>query len=224
MASRSPVSAVSQQQKISSTPDVAPGTVPTSPQPTSTAAQQVTTGAVPFPSPQTFDFLPPLHALILRLLSSTNTSSAAAAAVASQSTIAGGTTSGAASQSQSQSQSQTEAGSQSQTQPKQPQSQQQKPQPSQEVTNTATPSSSLPPLEAKDLFTAASAIRIRIQKARAVVDNLPDVDRTTEEQEDEIEELQERIAALKGVIADFGRRAAGVQHTIEGDDRMDVGV
>lgn len=214
MASRSPVSAVSQQQKISSTPDIAP----TSPQPSSSLP--ATTTAVPFPSPQTFDFLPPLHALILRLLSSTNTSaSTAAAAAASQSTIGGNpSVSGGVVASQ------TEAGSQ--TQHKQSQSQHLKPtsqHPISGATDSATPSSNLPPpLEAKDLFTASSAIRIRIQKARAVVEGLPDVDRTTEEQDDEIEELMARIASLRGVIADFGRRA-GMQQTVE-SDKMDVGV
>ena len=54
------------------------------------------------------------------------------------------------------------------------------------------------------------------------MEGLPDVDRTTEEQDDEIEELVARIASLRGVIADFGRRA-GMQQTVEGD-RMDVGI
>ncbi|EEA20719.1 hypothetical protein TMatcc_000708 [Talaromyces marneffei ATCC 18224] len=210
MASRSPVSAASQQQKISSTPDVAP----TSPQVT-LPAPKTTPQAVPFPPPQTFDFLPPLHALVLRLLSSTNTPTiGAAAAGASQSTIGGNASVGVASQ--------TEAGSQSQQKQSQPQPKPASQQPLGGATDSATPSSNLPPLEAKDLLTAASAIRIRIQKARAVVQGLSDVERTTEEQDDEIEELQERIASLRGVVADFGRRA-GAQHTLE-DDKMDVGV
>lgn len=54
------------------------------------------------------------------------------------------------------------------------------------------------------------------------MEGLPDVDRTTEEQDDEIEELMARIASLRGVIADFGRRA-GMQQTVE-SDKMDVGV
>ncbi|GAM41265.1 hypothetical protein EIK77_004746 [Talaromyces pinophilus] len=216
MASRSPVSAVSQQQKISSTPDIAPTSPPTLPTGQATTVAQA---AVPFPSPQTFDFLPPLHALILRLLSSTNTSASnAAAAATSHSTIGGNASVGGVVASQ------TETGSQ--TQQKQSQSQHLKSASHSQIgaaTDSATPSSNLPPpLEAKDLFTAASAIRIRIQKARAVVEGLPDVDRTTEEQDDEIEELMARITSLRGVIADFGRRA-GMQQTVEGDT-MDVGV
>lgn len=51
-----------------------------------------------------------------------------------------------------------------------------------------------------------------------MVENLPDVERTIAEQAEEMNELQERIACLKAVIADFGRRAAvkGVS-----DDKMD---
>jgi len=49
----------------------------------------------------------------------------------------------------------------------------------------------------------ASSIRSRIRRARAAVEALPDVDRTVEEQEDEIKLLQERItkqtAVLKGL-------------------------
>lgn len=215
MASRSLVSAVSQQQKMSSTPDIAP----TTPQassilPTGQATAQT---AVPFPSPQTFDFLPPLHALISRLLSSTNTSTAAGVG-ASQSTIGGNASvAGVATQ--------TEADSHTQQKQSQSQSQHLKPTSHSQIgvaADAATPSSNLPPLEAKDLFTAASAIRIRMQKARALVEGLPDVDRTTEEQDDEIEELMGRIASLRGVIADFGRRA-GLQRTVE-TDKMDVGV
>lgn len=63
------------------------------------------------------------------------------------------------------------------------------------------------PLDVKDLPTAASSIKIRIQKARSVVDGLPDVHRSVEEQEQEIEELEERIAKLKEAISEFGRRA-----------------
>jgi hypothetical protein len=78
--------------------------------------------------------------------------------------------------------------------------------------------SAFPLLEAKDLPTAASAIKIRIQKARAVIESLPDVERTVEEQEEEMEELQYRIARLKSVIGDFGRRAG-----LEQNDKMDRG-
>ncbi|OKL60785.1 hypothetical protein UA08_04298 [Talaromyces atroroseus] len=206
MTSKSPVSAVSQQRKVSSTPDAANQTSPQS-------------AAVAFPSPQAFDFIPPLHALLLRLQASASTATA------------------------NQPSSAVDAGSQSQ----QKQSQQQPPSQLKSSTSSSTapstqtiaappalPSAStgdssfavsnanpnaLPPLEAKDLSTAASAIKIRIQKARAVIENLPDVDRTIDEQAEEMDELQERIACLKAVITDFGRRAA-----VKEDDKMDQSV
>lgn len=64
-----------------------------------------------------------------------------------------------------------------------------------------------PPLDVKDLPTEANSIKIRIQKARTVVESLPDVHRSVAEQEREIEELEDRIARLRSVIAEFGRRA-----------------
>jgi hypothetical protein len=68
-------------------------------------------------------------------------------------------------------------------------------------------SNGLPPLDVKDLPTATSSVRIRIQKARAVVEALPDVDRSVEEQQQEIAELEDRVSRLRSVIADFGSRA-----------------
>lgn len=70
-------------------------------------------------------------------------------------------------------------------------------------------------LDPKELITEASAIKIRIQKARAAVDGLPDIDRTVDEQEGEIAELERRIERLKEVIGDFGQRST---KAIGGDD------
>jgi len=63
----------------------------------------------------------------------------------------------------------------------------------------------------KDLSIAASAVKIKIQKARVVVTGLPDVERTIEEQESEIGELEWEVERLKGVLKELGesgRRAA----------------
>lgn len=65
-----------------------------------------------------------------------------------------------------------------------------------------------PALDIKDLPTEVSSIKIRIQKAQAVVENLPDVDRSVADQEEEIQELEDRIAKLKSVISDFGQMAS----------------
>ncbi len=63
----------------------------------------------------------------------------------------------------------------------------------------------------KDLSIAASAVKIKIQKARVAVAGLPDVERTTEAQESEIGELEEEVERLRGVLKELGesgRRAA----------------
>ncbi len=73
-------------------------------------------------------------------------------------------------------------------------------------TNTSHPSIT-DPLDPKDLPQAAVPIKLKIQKAKAAVSALPDVERTIEEQEDEIQELQGRIGRLRGVLGELGRRA-----------------
>ncbi|MCJ1481258.1 hypothetical protein MMC06_001415 [Schaereria dolodes] len=59
------------------------------------------------------------------------------------------------------------------------------------------------PLSPKDLSTEAAAIKIKIQKARAAVETLPDIERTVAEQREDIKELQTRIVGLKRVLAQF---------------------
>ncbi|MCJ1375882.1 hypothetical protein MMC20_007120 [Loxospora ochrophaea] len=75
--------------------------------------------------------------------------------------------------------------------------------------------SSAPALSPKDLATEAAAIKIKIQKARAAVQGLPDVERTIEEQQEEIRELEDKISGLKGALA----RIAGACHGRKGEDK-----
>ena len=67
------------------------------------------------------------------------------------------------------------------------------------------------PLSAKDLGSEASAVKIKIHKARAAVEALPDVDRTVEEQQEEISELEERIEGMKEVLNDVAARGRQVK-------------
>ncbi|MCJ1236148.1 hypothetical protein MMC14_004125 [Varicellaria rhodocarpa] len=60
-----------------------------------------------------------------------------------------------------------------------------------------------PSLSPKDLATEAAAIKIKIQLARSTVEMLPDVDRTVEEQMEEMRELEERIWKLEKVRKDI---------------------
>jgi hypothetical protein len=48
---------------------------------------------------------------------------------------------------------------------------------------------------------------LKIQKARRAVLSLPDIDRTCEDQEEEIEDLEARIARLKASLRELGRPA-----------------
>jgi hypothetical protein len=65
----------------------------------------------------------------------------------------------------------------------------------------------LTPLNPKDLETQAAEIKIHIQKAKAAVEQLPDVDRGIEEQEDEIRELERKVQSLKDVLRGIGTNA-----------------
>ncbi|EFE41984.1 conserved hypothetical protein [Trichophyton verrucosum HKI 0517] len=120
--------------------------------------------APPFPPPQTFDILPPLHALLARLLS--NQSSSFATGQPGEPGL-------------SQSTEQTPGGG----------------------------IASLDGLDPKSLLTGASAVKIRIQKARNAVEEMPDIERTIAEQEEEIVMLEKRIGRLRGVLDDFRGRS-----------------
>ncbi|KAH8424010.1 RNA polymerase II mediator complex middle subunit MED9 [Aspergillus melleus] len=165
---------------------------------------------VPFPPPQTFDIIPPLHGLLLRLLPSETNPGRVSNGVgpsedptgAAGPSAASSTPAGAA---QSQQQSQSGPGNDGAL----PSVSSGAPVSAAAAAEIAALSSNAPPpLDIKNLPTEVSSIKIRVQKAQAVVEGLPDVDRSVADQEAEIEELEDRIARLKSVIADFGRRAA----------------
>ncbi|OOQ81644.1 hypothetical protein PEBR_42206 [Penicillium brasilianum] len=150
---------------------------------------------VPFPPPQTFEIIPPLHGILLRLLSPKP-------AQAGPSGVHGETAGAPGVSMDAQAQDQQAPSSM----------------PGGDNNNNAATSQAIPdvplhdsngvtPLDVKDLPTATSSVRIRIQKARAVVEALPDVDRSVEEQQEEITELEDRISRLRSVISDFGSRA-----------------
>lgn len=61
------------------------------------------------------------------------------------------------------------------------------------------------PLEIQHLATAATALKLKISKARRAVMALPDIDRTTEDQEKEIEYLEARIAKHTAALHGLGK-------------------
>ncbi|KAF2011604.1 hypothetical protein BU24DRAFT_413239 [Aaosphaeria arxii CBS 175.79] len=61
------------------------------------------------------------------------------------------------------------------------------------------------PLDPKNLTNEAQKLRSKIYRAQRAVMALPDIDRTTEDQEEEIQDLEERIARLKTVLQGLGQ-------------------
>jgi hypothetical protein len=79
------------------------------------------------------------------------------------------------------------------------------------ATPTSSQSAADGPLEIQHVATAANEIRLKIQKARRAVVALPEVDRTWEDQEEEIEELEARITKMKASLRELGRPSADAE-------------
>ncbi|KAJ5683943.1 Mediator complex subunit Med9 [Penicillium maclennaniae] len=149
----------------------------------------------PFPSPTTFEIIPPLHGILSRLLIQKPLSTQPGDATG-EANGALGASGDAPSQGQQAPTSMPGCGINETG-----------------VSQAAADVPILNPkasghLDTKDLPTATSSVKIRIQKARGVVEELPDVHRSVEEQENEIEELEDRVTRLRSIISDFGSRAA----------------
>ncbi|KAJ5493027.1 hypothetical protein N7539_001773 [Penicillium diatomitis] len=157
-------------------------------------APETPASVVPFPAPQTFEIVPPLHGILLRLLTPQNPQSGSSGVHEDHAGLSG-----------------PSGDSQSQTHPTAPNisnGHSTDPSAAHLIPDLSAQGSNGPPaLNVKDLPTATSSVKVRIQKARAVVEALPDVDRSVEEQQAEITELEDRIARLHAVISDFGNRA-----------------
>jgi len=66
-------------------------------------------------------------------------------------------------------------------------------------------------LNYKDVSTTAQFLKTRIRKAVAACEGLDDMDRTTGEQEEEIEALEKRIRAQREVLGRLGVMARGME-------------
>ncbi|KAJ9624182.1 hypothetical protein H2203_005633 [Taxawa tesnikishii (nom. ined.)] len=71
-------------------------------------------------------------------------------------------------------------------------------------------------LQYKDVATNAQAIKAKIRKATAALSKVGDIDRTVEEQEEEIRELEERIRKQKEVLRRLSRMAERVEGRVVG--------
>ncbi|KAI5288419.1 hypothetical protein KEM54_005227 [Ascosphaera aggregata] len=135
---------------------------------------------VPFPPPQVFDILPQLHDLLARLITPT---------ASSQTPVPNlGLTGGEPLLSGPGNPVAAVGGAGS-------------------TVGSATGGLSIDP---KALQIESAAIRRRLQRAQAAVEGLPDMHRSVDEQESEIEAVERRIARLKEVLADFGTRSSTV--------------
>lgn len=68
----------------------------------------------------------------------------------------------------------------------------------------------LAPLEPKDLPTEVLQIKAKIRNALKELQKLPDMERSIEEQQVEVEELEDRIARQRAMIRKLGEVAKGV--------------
>ncbi|KAI5279258.1 hypothetical protein KEM52_004436, partial [Ascosphaera acerosa] len=147
---------------------------------------------VPFPPPQTFDIIPPLHDLLARLLKADAAGQIAATLSGHRESTAAPPTSTAPSAVPGASTGlHTRAGSTAAS----------------VAASTAGATLSIDP---KTLQIESAAIRRKIQRAQAAVDALPDMNRTVDEQQAEIDDMEKRVARLREVLADFGVRSGEV--------------
>ena len=152
---------------------------------------------VPFPAPQIFDVLPPLHALLLRLITSQTDSQLPATTIPdSGDAVPASTAAPTSNNNNNNNNNHLAPPPQNTTTPA-----------TQHPDPTSTNTSLKADLDTKSLITEASSVKIRIQKAKAALETLPDIERTVEEQNREIEELETKIERLKGVIGEFGRKS-----------------
>lgn len=67
------------------------------------------------------------------------------------------------------------------------------------------------PLDIQQVTTAATEVKLKLQKARKAVMAMPDIDRSVEDQQDEIDFLEARIAKLKAALQDLGNPSKGAE-------------
>ncbi|KAK5061086.1 hypothetical protein LTR84_007628 [Exophiala bonariae] len=173
--------------------------------PSSTSPSQIPShpDIPPFPSPSTFSILPDIYLLIARLNILQNPGQPNSHQTHTQ----------APTHTQSQSQFQSQqllstptpalsqatptgtlaGGSNTQAAP-----------PSTQSTTTRHIQTSGPPIDVKELPAHVYPIKQKLVKARAAVSALPDLDRSVEEQEIEIRQLEREVALLNGRLAKLG--------------------
>lgn len=159
---------------------------------------------VPFPPPQTFEIIPQLHGILLRLLSQRPAGNAAVGGPGDGTEVAD---TSAEAQRDGQQPSLNIPGGENNNSSSSNNNNNSNTNSNEHVASQPITGTTHPPLDVKNLPTETHSVKIRIQKARAVVEGLPDVQRSVEEQQHEISELEDRVARLRSVISHFGTRA-----------------
>jgi hypothetical protein len=72
------------------------------------------------------------------------------------------------------------------------------------------------PLEMQQLATAATELKLKIQRARRAVMALPDIDRSCEDQQEEIEYLEARIERQKTALRGLSMGGGDNDHSMTG--------
>jgi soluble cytochrome b562 len=75
-------------------------------------------------------------------------------------------------------------------------------------------------LDAKDIGTESNALRLKISKARTLLANLPDIQKTRQEQREEMDELVERIKKQRQMLKEIGELEA-VKEAVERSRAME---
>jgi len=154
----------------------------------------------PFPAPSTFSILPDIYLLIARLNILQPQQQAPPSSQPQQPPTS------ASSQSQTQTQTQTQPTPHPPAQPTTPSH------------PTATHLRTGPPLDLKDLPAQVYPIKQKLVKAREAVSGLPDIERSVEEQDAEIRDLERTAALLKSRLSKLGSIAQGKKNGKEEGD------
>lgn len=76
------------------------------------------------------------------------------------------------------------------------------------------------PLEIEQVSSATAEVKVKLHRAQKAVMALPDIDRTLEDQQDEIAYLEERIETLRASLRRLGQPTGQPEEQEDGDQSM----
>ncbi|KAI9680808.1 MAG: hypothetical protein M1817_004248 [Caeruleum heppii] len=84
-----------------------------------------------------------------------------------------------------------------------------------------TSTSLAPPLEPQHLASEAAGLKVRLQKAKAAIEQLPDMERSITQQEKEMQQVEARIREQRDVLRGLVGRVSPVKEKPPGQDAME---